>query len=1182
MMNQTNSENILRVGFMNIRGQTGLSSTKQQQIESFIIRENVDILHLQEINIIEDSFSSCNTISSSFNIISNNATNKYGTATIIKSDFIPSNVLFDTKGRAIVFDIGNITLANLYLPSGSDALSKAEREEYFAATIPQLLLNRQDAGCIGGDFNCILNKQDCTHLPSTKMSPCLAKLVQTFNMKDSFRSLHPTSSSFSHFYHTIHQGQGATRLDRSYSWGDISAVEAKYEPVAFSDHLSYVVSFSLPSPMARILSPRSRPLFKVKPDVIKDQIFQDRLSESMHDWHEVHELGLEILTWWELLVKPGIRKLALQRSKEINRERRGELNLLLLRQAYLTRSLQLGQLEKLGEFRSVQLAIGQWYKRESEKIILQSRVDDVSQNEKVRIYHHDLHKKNLKRSSILKLQTENGLLEGHDLCASYLEDQVANLLLHPAPLHQEARDCLLQEVHVVFSEQDNDRFMKLPDEKEVKEVLDKSNLLAAPGTDGIPSFLYHHCWPIMKTKYTKVMQAIFQGNKPTLSQRTSLMVFGSKPKKINSLKPGDKRRISLLNSDFKTATGIDAKRFGKTSTYSLSPLQLVAGDDRRIHHGINLARDAIQQVSKTKAGCGLLDLDFLAGFDWLVMAWVFLVLAKMGISQEVMDRISNIYSDSISVVMVNNVQGRSFPNRRGSLRQGDIPSMYWFSVGINPLLLYLERRLQGIPITSLPVLGPAMEHENSNTMGHIKQVFKLVAYADDVKPAISCMAEFELVDKACTLLERASGVKLHRNPDSGKVKFLALGRWHGTLAQEDLPHQYVRLSDHLDFVGVELRSTFTQTRKVNGEILQARIKNTVGPWKAGRFMPLSQRAFSANCYALSKVWFKCSVVNLRVQDQNFITSQLKSWLYQDLLVKPSELVLYRDTKDGGLGLMHVSTRGLALLIRTFLETYIHPAFRHSLFHEHLYRYHVMGEHSLPDPGYTPYYNRDFFNVICQYKNSSRMKIATMSIKQWYSTLLEDKVLMSPPTMDTPAKLLPVRSELLHPNTEWSQVWQLSRTKGLGSGLISFQLKILHELLSTQERIARLGLNEDHPGLCLLCRLETEDLVHSFFDCTRNLGVGLALLGCLQQLLTDLSSEAAVLIDFECGLPQDENLAVQCILITGLKYIWETRLAKKVLTLHRMRAEIEARVSLLRKTRFRNSAQIVEDLISIWN
>ena len=1156
-----------------------MNVSKQVQIEAFIIREKIDILHLQEINVIEESFTSCNTISSSFNIISNNAANKYGTASIIKSDFNPSNVLFDTKGRAIVFDIGNITLANLYLPSGSDSISKSEREEYSASVVPQLLLNRQDSGCIGGDFNCILNKQDCTHLASSKMSPCLAKLVQTFNIKDSFRILHPTSSSFSHFYHTIHQGEGATRIDRSYNWGDIAAVEASYEPVSFSDHLAYVVSFSLPAPMARILSPRSRPIFKVKPDIIRDKVFQEGLAESMLDWQEVHDLGLDILTWWEVLVKPGIRKLAIKRSKEMNRERRGELNLLLLRQAYLTRQLQLGQMVKLGELRTVQKAIEHWYERESEKIILQSRADDISQSEKVRIYHHDLHKKNMKQSSILKLQTEHGLLEGHDLCANYLEDQVAKLLLHPAPLHQEARDCLLGEVHQVFSEQDNVKFMNIPDAAEVKEVLKNSNLLAAPGTDGIPSLLYHECWPIMKDRFTDVIQAIFQGSKPSLSQRTSLMVFGSKPKKLNSLKPGDKRRISLLNSDFKTSTGIEAKRFGGTATYSLSPLQLVAGDDRRIHHGINLARDAIQQVVKSKTGCGLLDLDFLAGFDWLDMAWVYLVLAWKGVSENVIKRIRNIYSDSISVVMVNNVQGRAFPNLRGSLRQGDIPSMFWFSVGIDPLLIYLEKRLRGIPITSLPVLGPTMSQEISPTMEPTKQEFKLIAYADDVKPAITCMEEFLLVDKACTLLERASGVKLHRDPASGKVKFLALGRWQGTLTQEDLPHQYVRLSDHLDFVGVELRSSYTQTRKVNGDLLQARIKNTVGPWKAGRFMPLSQRAFSANCYALSKVWFKCSSVNLRVQDQNIITSQIKSWLYQDLLIKPSELVLYRSTDDGGLGLLHVGIRSLALLIRTFLETSANPNFRHSLLHEHLYRYHVLCEHTLPDPGFSPYYDKDFFSLIQHYKTTCPMNISTMSIKQWYTMLLEDKILMSPATQDSPAALLPVRAESRNPNTDWPQVWQIARTRGLGPELVSFQFKLLHELLPTQERLARLGLNEDTPRLCLHCRLEAEDQAHCLFECTKNMGVGLALLGCVQQLLPDLSVESAVLLDFRCSLPDDENLAVQTILITGLKYIWETRLAKKVVTKFRMRAEIEARVSILRRTRFVDSAIVIAELIN---
>ena len=74
----------------------------------------------------------------------------------------------------------------------------------------------------------------------------------------------------------------------------------------------------------------------------------------------------------------------------------------------------------------------------------------------------------------------------------------------------------------------------------------------------------------------------------------------------------------------------------------------------------------------------------------------------------------------------------------------------------------------------------------------------MVSYADDVKPSIYSMQEFFLVDNACALLERAFGVKLHRDPAAGKVKFLAMGRWRSTLTQEDLPHQYIQLSDHLD------------------------------------------------------------------------------------------------------------------------------------------------------------------------------------------------------------------------------------------------------------------------------------------------------------------------------------------------------------------------------------------------
>ena len=75
----------------------------------------------------------------------------------------------------------------------------------------------------------------------------------------------------------------------------------------------------------------------------------------------------------------------------------------------------------------------------------------------------------------------------------------------------------------------------------------------------------------------------------------------------------------------------------------------VAGSDRQIHHGINLARDAIYHAGKSKSGCGLLDLDFLAGFDWLVMAWVYMVLSKKGVCQEVINRIKMLYDDSTTI-----------------------------------------------------------------------------------------------------------------------------------------------------------------------------------------------------------------------------------------------------------------------------------------------------------------------------------------------------------------------------------------------------------------------------------------------------------------------------------------------------------------------------------------------------
>ena len=247
------------------------------------------------------------------------------------------------------------------------------------------------------------------------------------------------------------------------------------------------------------------------------------------------------------------------------------------------------------------------------------------------------------------------------------------------------------------------------------------------------------------------------------------------------------------------------------------------------------------------------------------MLWVFQVLSKKGLCDQVISRLKNLYRDNITIVVVNNVLGKSFTNHRWSLRQGDIPSMHWFAYGIDPLLDYLDKRLEGILIHSLPLHGPCPAGD-PDTLPRLEQRYKVVGYADDMKTAVTSMQEFALVDRASSLFERSSGCKLHRDPASGKCKFLPLGTWRGTLSQEDIPFPYMVLSDHLDMVGVDLRATATQTRKANGDILQSRIKNTIGPWQAGKFMPLTERPWSLNSYALSKLWYKCNCIDLRAMD----------------------------------------------------------------------------------------------------------------------------------------------------------------------------------------------------------------------------------------------------------------------------------------------------------------------------
>ena len=153
--------------------------------------------------------------------------------------------------------------------------------------------------------------------------------------------------------------------------------------------------------------------------------------------------------------------------------------------------------------------------------------------------------------------------------------------------------------------------------------------------------------------------------------------------------------------------------------------------------------------------------------------------------------------------------------------------------------------------------------------------------------------------------------------------------------------------------------------------------------------------------------------------------------------------------------------------------------------------------------------------------------------------------------------------------------------GLESRLTLFLFKLLYCLLPTQDRVRRLGVADGaQPGMCQLCQVEAENPEHVLFSCHLSQVTGLALLGYAQKSVPNLSPEAALRLDFGgVRLSEKEELATVCLLATGWLYIWEARINKKQICLYRMRAEVEAMVTILRKSRHKGVGDTMLEMMN---
>ena len=107
-----------------------------------------------------------------FVVVANVDHARRGTAIALKTNIPFSHVEKSLDGRLIALRAQDVTIVNVYAPSGR--AQRAAREDFFNSTLAYYLRNRSAHLIIMGDFNCVLRSCDSS---SPNTSPSLRTAV---------------------------------------------------------------------------------------------------------------------------------------------------------------------------------------------------------------------------------------------------------------------------------------------------------------------------------------------------------------------------------------------------------------------------------------------------------------------------------------------------------------------------------------------------------------------------------------------------------------------------------------------------------------------------------------------------------------------------------------------------------------------------------------------------------------------------------------------------------------------------------------------------------------------------------------------------------------------------------------------------------------------------------------------
>ena len=149
---------------------------------------------------------------------------------------------------------------------------------------------------------------------------------------------------------------------------------------------------------------------------------------------------------------------------------------------------------------------------------------------------------------------------------------------------------------------------------------------------------------------------------------------------------------------------------------------------------------------------------------------------------------------------------------------------------------------------------------------------------------------------------------------------------------------------------------------------------------------------------------------------------------------------------------------------------------------------------------------------------------------------------------------------------------------LGPTLTSFLFLMLHNLLPTAERLARILPHQSpHCSQCQERGQFVDRLQHALFDCVSSKLASTTLLQGLQKSITGITTANILTLGFDHT--GEDSFSIVWTIAHFLSSVWQLRVKKKPIQLFKIRSDMEASCRLLRESRLEKTSELLKQIFT---